>query len=119
MRTHRIKQQLLERRRGLLARYRGELERADEELASHEAEAVEHATEQWDAQVLTRLSDVDAAALERIVRAVRRVEDGTYGTCLECGTTIVAARLEVLPEADACLACASAAERTHAVERMG
>lgn len=111
MRTHRIKTQLLERRRDLLARYHGELDRAAEELASNEAEVVEHATEQWDAQVLTRLSEVDAAALTRIVSALRRVESGTYGTCRECGVAIAPGRLHALPEAEACLHCAAHAER--------
>ena len=119
MRTQRIKQQLLERRRGVLSRYQGELERAAEELESHEAEVVQHATEQWDAEVLTRLSDVDAASLKRIIGALRRVEDGSYGSCRACGTAIQPARLQVLPEADACISCANKAEHAFTAGQGG
>ncbi len=111
MRTRRIKEQLLAHRRDLLARYLGELDRAAEELSSGEPEVVEHATEQWDAQVLTKLSEVDAVALGKIISALRRLENDTYGACLECGIAIEPARLHVLPEADACFDCATDAER--------
>ena len=119
MRTRAIKQTLLTRRRDLLARYHGELDRAAEELDSREPELVELATEQWDAGVLTKLSEVDAASLGKIISALRRVESGTYGTCLECGIAIQPARLHVLPEADACFECATDAERPLAMVRGG
>jgi DnaK suppressor protein len=111
MRNRGIKRQLLWRRQQLLARYHGELERAEEELDSRESEDVEKATEQWDATVLGRLSDVDAAALDRIVRALRRLDEGQYGACVECGIAIEAARLRVLPETETCYACALDAEQ--------
>lgn len=42
--------------------------------------------------------DVMTAALERL-------DAGTYGTCLECGTAIPYERLSVMPETDRCVAC--------------
>lgn len=111
MRTRQIRQTLLARRRDLLARYLGELDRAAEEFDSREPEVVEHATEHWDASVLSKLSEVDAASLGKIISALRRLESGTYGRCLECGIAIQPARLHVLPEADACFVCATDAER--------
>ncbi len=112
MRTTTIRQKLLRRRHALLARYFGELERADEELEPREIEEIERATEQWDAQVLARLGDSDARALADIVAALRRIDDGTYGICDECGERIGAGRLEALPTATACIECASSSERT-------
>ena len=46
----------------------------------------------------------DLGALDR---AADRIADGTYGQCLRCGTPIPDERLEALPAAEACLACAS------------
>lgn len=44
------------------------------------------------------------------VRAARaRVLNGTYGVCIGCGEPIPAARLEAVPSATMCVACASRA----------
>ena len=45
--------------------------------------------------------------LDAIERATQRLEAGTYGRCLRCGEPIPAERLEALPAAETCLACAS------------
>ena len=108
---NRIKSSLLDQRRELLARYHDGLASAVEELDSREIEQVENATELWDARVLSRLSDGDAQRLAQIVGALRRIEDGCYGTCVDCGAAIGAARLSAVPEADSCYACASDASQ--------
>jgi len=110
MRTQQIKARLLQRRQDLLARYHDELARAEEELDTPETEMVEKSTEQWDARVLSLLGDADAAALARIVAALRRVEDGSYGACTDCHAPIEPARLQALPEAATCIDCAEDAE---------
>jgi RNA polymerase-binding protein DksA len=108
MEIERIRQHLMQQRTQLLARYRDELDRADEELSSHEIENVERATEQWDAQVLSTLSDTDARSLAEIVEALRRVDAGCYGKCTSCGEPIAEARLHAVPEAACCIKCAQA-----------
>jgi DnaK suppressor protein len=45
--------------------------------------------------------------LEAVERAAQRLAEGTYGRCLRCGEPIPAERLEALPAAETCLACAS------------
>jgi DnaK suppressor protein len=50
-------------------------------------------------QTRARLGEVDAA--------LRRVDDGTYGTCELCGADIPAGRLEARPIARTCVACAA------------
>jgi len=47
----------------------------------------------------------------RIDAALRRLDDGSYGECLECGELIADGRLGANPTATHCLACAEAAER--------
>jgi DnaK suppressor protein len=37
--------------------------------------------------------------------ALRRIDDGTYGRCAECGEPIPAKRLEAMPWAALCLYC--------------
>jgi RNA polymerase-binding transcription factor DksA len=45
--------------------------------------------------------------LDAVERAARRLAEGTYGRCLRCGEPIPAERLDALPAAETCLACAS------------
>ncbi|MDQ3365695.1 MAG: TraR/DksA family transcriptional regulator [Myxococcota bacterium] len=120
METSKYRDQLMTHRHQLLARFHDERARADEELANADPEIVETATEQWDAQVLSRLGDADAAALGDIIAALRRIEDGSYGECLTCGNPIPAARLGALPATTMCIECADLAAlpvspRLHAV----
>ncbi len=44
--------------------------------------------------------------LRQIETALQRIESGSYGTCEHCGIDIDEARLEVLPFATVCVACA-------------
>lgn len=45
--------------------------------------------------------------LGEIDRALERIAEGTYGTCIKCGNEIGAARLEFRPESVLCVACKS------------
>jgi DnaK suppressor protein len=110
MKTHSFRTALLERRRALLARYRDELDRAVEELESREIEETENAGELWDARVLSTLGNTDWRALGRIVSALRRIDNGQFGHCIDCDSVIDAARLVALPETELCFDCALAAE---------
>ncbi len=101
---------LIQRRRALLQRYREELERVEEELAARDSELVERSAEEWDAQVLGRLGDVDMRSLVAVTEAIARVDNGTYGQCTICSDAIGGARLEALPEAPHCIECATSRE---------
>lgn len=45
--------------------------------------------------------------LEAIKRALERIENGTYGVCINCNKPIPKKRLDAMPEAEMCLDCAS------------
>lgn len=47
-----------------------------------------------------------AQEIRRIDAALRRVEEGEYGWCVECGEVIDARRLEIDPATPRCSACA-------------
>src|SRR3954451_24342332 len=44
----------------------------------------------------------------RVLRALEKLDDGTYGTCDSCGRPIAPARLKFSPEAVLCIDCARA-----------
>jgi DnaK suppressor protein len=52
---------------------------------------------------MSTMSEADARALAAVVAAMRRLEDGSYGRCDECGGPIGAERLEALPWAVLCV----------------
>src|SRR3954463_8072292 len=42
----------------------------------------------------------------RVLRALEKLDDGTYGTCDDCGQPIAPARLQFSPESVLCIDCA-------------
>jgi len=48
--------------------------------------------------------------LYMIDEAIKRVEDGTYGSCLQCGKAIPKKRLKVLPYTELCIDCQKSRE---------
>jgi len=60
-----------------------------------------------DLSIRNNISDL----IDQITRAIRRIDDGTYGTCERCGRPIDAARLKALPHALLCMDCKRREER--------
>ena len=105
----------LEKARERLAAKRDELE----ELSRISQEA--RATVELDQQSVGRLSRMDAMQqqamaeaqernrkrdLIRIEQAERRIREGEYGYCSECGEEIADGRLAIDPMAEKCVSCA-------------
>lgn len=96
-----------------------EMQRLKNEIAKHALMAQEHETAGNDVgddgmqieQVSKNLALKNhlERLLSQIESAVRRIEKGVYGLCERCGVAILPERLEVLPYATTCLACARAA----------
>jgi DnaK suppressor protein len=51
------------------------------------------------------------AALREVLQALRRMAEGSYGTCRRCGERLPIERLEVLPQLSLCMPCQREAER--------
>ena len=48
-------------------------------------------------------------ALHDVLSALHRMDTGTYGSCIACGSAIPLERLEVLPQVAHCLECSRSA----------
>jgi DnaK suppressor protein len=64
------------------------------------------------------LIQMKSETLNKIDAALRRLEDGSYGDCFECGEEISEARLRALPFAVRCKDCEEARESAEQRERM-
>jgi RNA polymerase-binding transcription factor len=49
--------------------------------------------------------------VNRLSNALDRLDDGDYGTCVECGEAIAPARLRAMPEVETCVRCQEKLER--------
>jgi DnaK suppressor protein len=64
------------------------------------------------------LIQMKAETLHKIEEALRRLEEGTFGYCFECGEEISERRLRALPFAVRCKDCEEARETAQQRERL-
>lgn len=77
---------------------------ADQHLADTATETVER-------EIGSTLEEHDERLLVAIDDALRRIEDGIYGKCVNCGAPIPEERLEAMPWATLCIDCKRREER--------
>ena len=66
----------------------------------------EGATIAFEREQVTALLARSRAGRERVLAALGRLDDGTYGVCERCGGAIGAGRLEARPDTTVCIGCA-------------
>ena len=94
--------------RARLAELTERSERIEGELrAPLDADFSEQANQLEDEDALEGIDDVLIAEITSIRAALARIDDGSYGSCAECGEEIALKRLEAIPTATQCIACAS------------
>ena len=100
-----------ENAQALKARMADLLERAEviEDDLRHplEADSSEQAIDLADDEALAGVDEVLRAEIGQIRHALLRIDNGTYGTCAQCGGEIASERLAVRPIATRCIKCAS------------
>jgi len=69
---------------------------------------VQHAAER---ELAIRNLDRDSNLLRNVRGALRRIEDGSYGTCLHCEEDISPKRLNAVPWTPYCIQCQEMADR--------
>jgi DnaK suppressor protein len=69
------------------------------------------ATHTYDRELDSTLEGAEEQHLARVEAALKRIDEGTYGTCENCGQPIAADRLEAMPWATLCIDCKRKAER--------
>ena len=108
----------LERRAEELARTRRAVDQEgagtqDAELSHVDQHPADQGTETHDQEVDATVEVFLDDEQQRIREALRAVEQGTYGICVDCGREIPEKRLEVQPEAVRCVEDQRRFEATH------
>jgi RNA polymerase-binding protein DksA len=116
-----------DRYRTMLLEERGRIEEALKRLHDEHVGTIDDETEEISGTSDNHLGDTATATLNReidytleenagqvlgeIVAALKRLDDGTYGTCVRCGKPIGEERLEARPWARLCIDDQRAQER--------
>jgi DnaK suppressor protein len=103
MDTAHYKQILAGKERDLLAeiaRLEGE---ARESIGEALPDLTDQATSSEERELVLQESNLEWQTLNQVRDALQRIEDGTYGKCVDCGRPIDPARLAAVPWAPSCL----------------
>jgi DnaK suppressor protein len=119
-RYNELKKMLDNRRRELMAEVQGRMRDVRTE-GNKERDAMDQGeSSEVDIQedIELALIQMKSETLNKIEAARRRLDEGTYGDCFECGDEISEARLRALPFAVRCKDCEEARETAELRERM-
>jgi DnaK suppressor protein len=110
-----VETRLRERAEEIAAR-RAQLDRStadiDTELADYDQHPADDGTETHDQELDETTDMILAAEAENVELALRRLAEGDYGRCIDCGKEIPPERLAAIPEAVRCLEDQSRYEAT-------
>jgi len=79
--------------------------------AAGDQHLADHASEMLDREVDETLEDNAEDIVREIDAALERIDAGTYGVCMNCGTQITEERLDAVPYAVLCVPCKREEER--------
>src|ERR671925_1100535 len=117
-----LKRILEERRREIMSEVHEKIRDVRTEAANSETHGVLDAAETSEADIQDdiefALIQMKAETLTKIEEALRRLEEGTFGYCFECGDEISERRLRALPFAVRCKDCEEAREIAEQRERQ-
>ena len=78
---------------------------ASGDLSGYSLHMADVATDNFDREFTLGLPSNEQQALNMIDRALRRIEEGTYGVCESCSKPILQKRLLAVPYAPLCIKC--------------
>ena len=117
-----LKRILEERRREIMSEVQGKIRDVRSEGANSPTHGVLDAAETSEADIQDdiefALIQMKAETLNKIDEALRRLEEGTFGYCFECGEEISERRLRALPFAVRCKDCEEAREMAAAARAL-
>jgi RNA polymerase-binding protein DksA len=80
---------------------------ASGDLSGYSFHMADVASDNYEVEFSLGRASEEQNILYTIDEALKRVEDGTYGSCVECGKQIPRKRLNALPHTELCIACQS------------
>jgi RNA polymerase-binding transcription factor len=106
-----LRERLQNQRDEILNMYKQDLRAGQESADDGTEDIVDRANNAYNRELMFSLSDNERATLLQIENALRRMDDGIYGKCSNCGQSINILRLEAVPWARFCIDCQELAEK--------
>jgi RNA polymerase-binding protein DksA len=84
---------------------------ASGDLSSYTYHMADMATDNYDRDFSMGIATEEQKRLFAIEEALKRIADGTYGNCLQCGKRITKKRLDAIPYTELCIECQKSKEK--------
>ena len=75
------------------------------DVSIHVQHMADVATDMYDREFNLGLASNEREVLQKIALALKKIEDRSYGVCIECKKSIPAVRLNAIPYVETCLKC--------------
>ena len=103
---------LLEAKKSALSAELAKTRTAEEETTEELTQDIaDKAVSSYTREFLYSLTDVERNTLILIDQALTRIEEGTFGSCQNCGVPMSEKRLDAVPWAPHCIECQELAEK--------
>jgi DnaK suppressor protein len=106
-----LRERLENQQNEILDMYKQDLRAGQESADDGTEDIVDRANNAYNRELMFSLSDNERSTLLQIENALRRMDEGAYGRCANCGQTINVLRLEAVPWARFCIDCQELAEK--------
>ena len=101
-----FKESLLKKRGDILAAGGGiKPISASMDTNTRQGDLADQASGNNEVHIQLKLKQTDAKILQAIEEALRRIDEGTFGVCRDCGEPIADARLDAIPWTRVCISC--------------
>jgi RNA polymerase-binding protein DksA len=84
---------------------------ASGDLSAYTVHMADMAADTYDRELSMNLVSSEQEILYQIDDALKRLDEGTFGICLQCSQPIAMSRLKAVPYASMCIACQRAKEQ--------
>ena len=102
---------LEESRFALIGEVREKYKSKKDDFNEQAADIADDAVQSYDRQLMMGLGEKELRKLRLVEEAIKKVDDGQYGVCLECEGLIPEERLTVIPFASHCVDCLESIEK--------
>lgn len=99
------RKKLIEKRKELKQAYTKNRHYGRESDEGGTQDLADKASSSYTKEFLYSLSNTERTIIENVEEAIERMNEGAYGTCMECGEKISKKRLEAVPWAMYCVPC--------------
>ena len=89
---------------------RSSTQRREAIVIENSADQIESLTQAGERELAVRTLELNSAKLRKTSAALCRIQEGTFGVCLECEEAISPRRLAAIPSAALCIRCQEQAD---------